>query len=220
MSAAPVSVVKVLSHYLTAQQVRRYVKADRLGDIFSAHHYYNAALRDLSIRDSEDAICNLIKVLELEPKHLPSLHLARTMLFGLNKLFHEAGGELYVRKYPNLNTWRNQLEQELRDKEFEAQRLRNDIALHQPKGFWRLLDRWFGQWRRKKLAGFEARLNQIPAELKTLQKQRNTALKLAQAQEYANVLSLVMEITMFPARFAWINEADSEQEYQKKIWYS
>lgn len=220
MSTAPLSLVKVLAHYLTSQQVRRYVKQDRFGGIFSAHHYYNAALRDLSIRDSEDAICNLIKVLELEPKHLPSLHLARTMLFGLNKLFHEAGGELYVRKYPHLNTWKTQLEHEIRQKEFEAQRLRNDIAQNQIKGVWRFLDRWFGQWRRKKLAEFEARLNQIPAELKALHKQRNNALKLAQAQEYAHVLSLLLEIAMFPARFAWINESGSEQESKEKIWYS
>lgn len=220
MSAAiPISLPHVLSHYLTAQQYRRYVKSEHKNQFASPQHYYNTALRDLSIRDTESAIYNLIKVFEIDPRHLPSLHLARTMLFGLNKLFHEAGGELLRTKHPNLNTWRLKLEKSLQEKELEMQRLRNEIQLHQPKGIWRLLDRWFGQWRRKKIAELEARLGQIPGELRKLQKERTQATKLAQLQEYANVISLLLEVCMFPARYSWITEGKSEEEAREQVWY-
>lgn len=219
MTSAPFSLSTVLGHYLSPQQLKRYLGSESRRDLHPARHYYNTALRDLSIRDSEHAIQNLILALELDAKHSPTLHLCRTMLFGLNKLFHEEGGEIYQMKYPNLNYWRQKLEQQIQEKEYEAQRIRNDIALHQPKGIWRLLDRWVGHWRKKKLETLEERLKNIPSEVQVLQKKRTKAIKMGQIQEYSKILSLVLEICLFPARYAWVNESANDSSYKEKTWY-
>ena len=65
----------------------------------------------------------------------------------------------------------------------------------------------------------ETRLGQIPAELRKLQKERTQATKLAQLQEYANVVSLLLEVCMFPARYSWITEGKSEDEAREQVWY-
>ena len=93
------------------------------------------------------------------------------------------------------------------------------MVLHQPQGIWRLLDRWFGGWRKKKLQKLEEELQQIPNEVKKLQKQLSHAVKILQIQEYAKVLSLVLEICLFPARYAWVNEGKGAKTYEEQVWY-
>lgn len=222
MTTLHVSLPDVLEKYLTPQQFKRYVKPNKGGQVGSPQHYYNSALRDLSIRDTEAAIFNLIKVFELEPKHLPALHLARTMLFGLNKLFKEAGGEMYRAKYPNINSYRQKIEKELQEKEIEEQRVRNEITtLKNKKGG--LFGRLFGGGNpAQKIQSLNARLTQIPQEIAELQRRRSQAIKMIQIQEYANVVSLILEICMFPARYSWVNQGKKKEEdagFQNNIWY-
>ena len=219
-----VSLVKVLEHYLTPQQFKRYVKAESSNQLASPQHFYNAALRDLSIRDTESAIYHLIRVFELEPRHLPSLHLARTMLFGLNKLFQEAGGELYKSKFPNLNSYRQRLERQIADLELEDQRLRNEMIQNESKkGF---LGGLFGANAKKaqRSAQLQQRAQEIQNELAQLNKRRTQTMKLVQIQEFANVISLMLEVCMFPARYSWLAEeqkakGESGPGYQLQVWY-
>lgn len=218
-----VSLLKVLEHYLTPQQFKRYVKTERSNQLASPQHFYNAALRDLSIRDTESAIFHLIRVFELEPRHLPSLHLARTMLFGLNKLFQENGGELYRSKFPNLNSYRQRLDKQIQDLELEDQRLRNEMMqTESKKGF---LGGIFGgnAKRAQRLAQLQQRQNEIATELTSLNKRRTQTMKLVQVQEFANVISLVLEVCMFPARYSWLAEekaaGDPGQKLQTQVWY-
>ncbi|PKL76948.1 MAG: hypothetical protein CVV27_07685 [Candidatus Melainabacteria bacterium HGW-Melainabacteria-1] len=222
-SVLRVSLVRVLEHYLTPQQFKRYVKNDRSNQLASPQHFYNAALRDLSIRDTESAIFHLIRVFDLEPRHIPSLHLARTMLFGLNKLFQESGGELYRSKFPNLNSYRARLDKQIQELELEDQRIRNEMTqLDSKKGF---LGGIFGG--NAKRAQRQAQLNQraqaIQQELAQIGKRRAQTLKLVQIQEFANVISLILEVSMFPARYSWLSEEkgkeDPGQKLQTQIWY-
>lgn len=222
MSLVRVSLLKVLEHYLTPQQYKRYVK-DRKPQAISAQQAYNAALRDLSIRDTESAIFHLIHVFQQEPRHLPALHLARTMLFGLNKLFHEAGGELQRSKYPNINSWRQKIEKQIQALEQEEQRIRNEIVqTENKKGLWEGL---FGSGKRQqRIAQLKQRLQDILNELAQLHKKRHQAMKLAQIQEYANVVSLILEVCMFPARYSWLAVEEQKNSapasgYQAQTWY-
>lgn len=218
-----VSLIKVLEHYLTPQQFKRYVKVERSNQLASPQHFYNAALRDLSIRDTEAAIFNLTRVFELEPRHLPSLHLARTMLFGLNKLFQEAGGELYRSKFPNLNSYRQRLDRQLQELEQEDQRVRNEMTqTDSKKGF---LGGLFGGNAKKaqRMAQLQARAQQLAHEINAQNKKRAQILKLVQIQEFANVISLMLEVCMFPARYSWLAEeqakGDPGQKLQAQTWY-
>lgn len=218
-----VSLPRVMEHYLTPQQYKRYVNADRANQLASPQHYYNAALRDLSIRNTEAAICNLVKVFELEPRHVPSLHLARTMLFGLNKLFQESGGELYRSKFPNLNSYRQRLDRQIEELELENQRIRNEmVQADQKKGF--LGGLFGGNRRQQKMAEYQARQQQIIQELQALQKRRTQTMKLVQIQEYANVISLVLEVSIFPARYSWLaeeqkTESSKSEALKAQVWY-
>lgn len=216
--------LKVMEHYLTPQQYKRYVHEQRQNQLASPQHYYNAALRDLSIRNTESAIQNLVRVFELEPKHMPSLHLARTMLFGLNKLFQEAGGELYRSKFPNLNSYRQRLDKQIQELETEEQRIRNEmIQTDAKKGFFGGL---FGgnQKRQQRLAQLQQQQQQVLQQLQQLQKRRTQTMKLVQVQEYANVISLLLEVCMFPARYSWLAEEQRPEQaqgtgYQTQTWY-
>ena len=217
-----VALMKVLEHYLTPQQFKRYAKTDRPAQQPSPQHFYNAALRDLSIRNTESAIFNLIKVFEVEPRHLPSLHLARTMLFGLNKLFQEAGGDLYRTKFPNLNSYRQRLERNLQEMELDLQRVRNEItATQSKKGF---MGGLFGNNKRQqRLADLQQQQQNLIQNLQQSQKRRTQVMKLVQIQEYANVISLVLEVSMFPARYSWLAEEENKtakgESLKDQVWY-
>ncbi len=218
-----VSLQKVLEHYLTPQQFKRYVKSDRSNQLASPQHFYNAALRDLSIRNTESAIYNLIRVFDVEPRHIPALHLARTMLFGLNKLFQEAGGQLYKSKFPNLNSYRQRLDNQIQELEAEEQRLRNDLfTTENKKGF--LGGLFGGNRRQQRLIQLQQRQQEVIQELQKLNKRRNQTLKLVQVQEFANVISLMLEVSMFPARYSWLAQEQAAQAQggealKDQIWY-
>ncbi len=217
-----VALLRVLEHYLTPQQYKRYVKTERQNQLASPQHFYNAALRDLSIRNTESAIFNLIKVFEVEPRHMPSLHLARTMLFGLNKLFQEAGGDLYRTKFPNLNSYRQRLERNLQEMEIDLQRVRNEMSQTQSKkGF--LGGMFGGNKRQQRMAQLQQQQQTLIQNLQQAQKRRAQIMKLVQIQEYANVISLVLEVSMFPARYSWLAEEDNKaakgESLKEQVWY-
>ncbi|MGV3525190.1 MAG: hypothetical protein ACO1RX_13245 [Candidatus Sericytochromatia bacterium] len=218
-----IPLLKVLEHYLTPQQYKRYVKSERANQLASPQHFYNAALRDLSIRNTESAIYNLIRVFEIEPRHLPSLHLGRTMLFGLNKLFQEAGGELYRSKFPNLNSYRQRLDKQIQELDAEDQRIRNEmVQAESKKGF---LGGIFGgaQRRQQQMAQLRQRAQQVSEQLAQLNKRRAQTLKLVQVQEFANVISLLLEVSMFPARYSWLAEEvrtpSGGQPLESQTWF-
>jgi hypothetical protein len=50
-------------------------------------------------------------------------------------------------------------------------------------------------------------------------------MKLVQVQEFANVVSLLLEVCMFPARYSWLAEEQKPQQqgsgpgYEQQLWY-
>src|SRR5690606_33630242 len=107
--------------------------------------------------------------------------------------------------------------------ELENQRIRNEmVQADQKKGF--LGGLFGGNRRQQKMAEYQARQQQIIQELQALQKRRTQTMKLVQIQEYANVISLVLEVSIFPARYSWLaeeqkTESSKSEALKAQVWY-
>jgi hypothetical protein len=198
---APVSLQKCLESVLDRSQARRYIRNAASAGVMPARHYYNTALRDLSSKDSEGAIHNLILSLDSERDHEASLHLVKTMLFGLSKKFHESGGETYKQKYSTLANWVASIEKEILDNDKALVSIKNEKAKQQTKGLWGVIQKTFFK---KSVKNYDALIRQNIAKKEELKNQLAFASKLSQIGEYAKVLSLILEICLYPARYAWV----------------
>ena len=140
----PVSLQKCLTSVLDRSQAQRYIKTAEQG-VMPSRFYYNNALRDLNTKDSESAIHNLILSLDIDRNHEPSLHLVKTMLFGLSKKFNEAVGENYKQKYGNLSNWILSIEKNIDSNEKQIVSLQNEKkkSMAQKKGLWDVLQKIF-----------------------------------------------------------------------------
>lgn len=196
----PVSLQKCLESVLDRSQARRYIRNASQGAMPS-RHYYNTALRDLSSKDSEGAIHNLILSLDADREHEASLHLVKTMLFGLSKKFHEAGGETYKQKYGSLSNWVLSIEKQISEKEKQIVSLKNEKSKQTNKGLWGVIQKIFFKGSVK---NYDQMINKLNLEKEELKKQLVFSAKISQIGEYAKVLSLILEICLYPARYAWV----------------
>jgi hypothetical protein len=197
---APVSVHKCLEAVLDRTLAKRYIRNVTTGTM-PARYYYNNALRDLNAKDSEGAIHHLIITLITEIDNEPALHLVKTMLFGLSKKFNEAGGELYKQKFGNIGNWILSIEKNIADNEKQIITLKNEQAKQVKKGLWAIIQNMFFKNTAK---NYDELLNQEISKKEEAKKQLALASRLAQVGEYARVLSLLLEICLYPARYAWI----------------
>jgi hypothetical protein len=209
----PISLRRTLEALLDRGLARRYLRASS-AEVLPARHYYNAALRDLSIKDTEGAIHHLILSLDIEPDHVPSLHLARTMLFGLSKKFHDEQGDFYKQKYPQLPAWVTQIEKGILAVEGEILQARN--SKETGNAVTRLLDRLL----RRQRPNRQAKLDALVKQRDDYKRQLRFATKLSQMEEYARVLSQMLEICMFPGRYAWIGDNDPVADAKELKWYA
>lgn len=198
----PVSLQKCLTSVLDRSQAQRYIKTAEQG-VMPSRFYYNNALRDLNTKDSESAIHNLILSLDIDRNHEPSLHLVKTMLFGLSKKFNEAGGENYKQKYGNLSNWILSIEKNIDSNEKQIVSLQNEKkkSMAQKKGLWDVLQKIFFK---NSIKNHDVLLAKYIQNREELKKQLVFAAKISQIGEYAKVLSLVLEICLYPARYAWV----------------
>lgn len=196
----PVSVQKCLEAVLDRSQAKRYIRNFTTG-VMPARYYYNNALRDLNSKDSEGAIHHLIIALNTEIDHEPSLHLVKTMLFGLSKKFHEAGGETYKQKFVSISNWILSIEKSISENEKQIISLKNEQLKQKKKGLWGALQLIFFK---NTVKNYDFLIHQMMQKKEELKKQVFFASKLAQIGEYAKVLSVLLEICLYPARYAWI----------------
>ena len=217
MNNLPISLRKVLETLLDQRQSRQYLRVST-SEILPARYFYNIALRDLSIKDSESAIHHLILALDIEPDHAPSLHLTKTMLFGLSKIFYEEGGELFKQKYPNVGQWVLELEKRISFCERQTMKIRNDVTKLKNSGG--LLFLLFPFLKNKHLKKLDDLLQQTVKQRDEWRKQLKYSIKMAQIEEYSRILSLMLEISLYPARYSWINDKDKINTLRKEqIWY-
>lgn len=208
----PISLRRILESQLDRGLARRYLRTSS-SEVLPARHYYNAALRDLSIKDTEGAIHHLILSLDMDPEHLPSLHLAKTMLFGLSKKFHEEQGDFYKQKYPQLPAWISQLEKKIQGVETELLQLRNSKAPNVT------LFAWFARLLGRKVPTRDEKLDALVKAREELKRQLRFATRLSQMEEYARILSQVIEVCLFPGRYAFASDDGAAAEKEQK-WYA
>ena len=214
MSSMPISLRKVLEAILEPKQARQYLRVIK-PELLPARYFYNIALRDLSIKDSETAIHHLILALDIEPDHAPSLHLAKTMLFGLSKIFYEEGGELFKQKYPDIAQWIFELERRVHLCEKQIMKIRNDVAgVKIKRGFFGLFIFLKKNWLKK----LDESLQKAVKDRDELRKQLKYSIKMSQIEEYSRILSLILEISLYPARYSWINDKD-KGDHKEQSWY-
>ena len=197
---APVSVQKCLEAVLDRSLAKRYIRNVSQGAM-PARYYYNNALRDLNSKDSEGAIHHLIIALNVEIDHEPALHLVKTMLFGLSKKFNEAGGEIFKQKYVNLSNWILIIEKNIAENENKIISLKNERSRQKQKGLWGTLQLIFFK---NTIKNYDELINKEIQKKEESKKELGIASKIAQLEEYAKVLSLLLEICLYPARYAWI----------------
>jgi len=197
---APASLQKCLSSVLERSLVNRYIRSSADFSM-SARDYYNAALKDLNAKDSEGAIHHLIMSLSSENNHEPSLHLVKTMLFGLSKKFAESGGETWKQRFGTLGKWILHLEKQVTDIDKNILILKNQKLKEKEQGLWLFLAKLFFP---KKFESIENKIVRMNTDKENLKKQIMVATKIAQMEEYAKVLSLILEICLYPARYSWV----------------
>ncbi len=196
----PVSLRKSLDAVLDRGQSKRYLRNISVSAM-PARYYYNTALRDLNTKDSEGAIHHLILALNSESDHEPALHLVKTMLFGLSKKFHEAGGEMHKQKYVSIGNWIVSIEQSIIDTDKRIISYNNDKAKQKNKGIWGMLQLIFFK---NTIKDYDLLIQKENLKKEELKKDLIYASKLSQIEEYAKILSLILEICLYPARYAWI----------------
>jgi predicted component of type VI protein secretion system len=197
-----VSLQKCLESVLDRAQAKRYLK-NTGSSVMSGRFYYNNALRDLNAKNSESAIHNLILALDIERNNEPALHLVKTMLFGLSKKFNESGGEHYKIKYANMGNWINSIEKKIQEIDKKLVSVQNEKKkdLDKKKGLWIFFQKMFSK---NKVSSYDIMISQLQKQKEELKRELSFAAKLSQIGEYAKVLSLVLEICLYPARYAWV----------------
>jgi hypothetical protein len=196
----PIQVQKSLESLLDRTLFKRYVRSTNKPEM-PASYYYNNALRDLNNKDSENAIHNIIMSLSTDIEFLPTIHLAKTMLFGLSKKYNQSGAEIYKQKYKSLSIWINLIEEEIKNIDKEIVSIQNQKLKDKEKGLWRIFQLIFFK---KSVKDYDKLINNCNKKKEEAKKKLQFASKLAQIEEYAKVLSLVVEICLYPAKFAWV----------------
>lgn len=196
----PIQIQKSLESVLDRTISKRYIRNAGMPEM-PATYYYNNALRDLNNKDSESAIHNIIMALSADIEFSPAIHLAKTMLFGLSKKYNQSGADVYKQKYRTLSIWIDVIDKEIKDIDKEIVAIQNQKLKEKEKGLWRILQLIFFK---KSVKDYDKLINNCNIKKEEARKRLQFASKLAQIEEYAKVLSLVVEICLYPAKFAWV----------------
>lgn len=207
----PLSLRQTLDNLLERPLARRYLRAPGY-EPMPARFHYNAALRDLSIKDAENAISHLIMALDMERDHAPSLHLAKTMLFGLSQKFHDEGGHFYKQRHPDLSAWVKQLEDRLAQKDQALMKWQNKKRERRIPAW---LDKLFPTWLRE----YESQIQRLTQERNRLKDQLRYGHKMSQLEEFSRLLGLILEICLHPGRYAWVGGPALEDPNEQR-WYA
>lgn len=215
---------QTLESRLEPRLVKRYLRAGgESSEGLPARYFYNTALRDLSIKDSEKTINHLIMALDIDPEFTPALHLAKTMLFGLSKKYTEEGGNQHRQMYPKTAQRIVELEDLIAAQDRLVMRLRNDMLTARqqarPAGFF---GRLFGGRSPDQVPQLEANLRTAIDQGMTYRRMLQKAGKFAQIEEYTRVLGMVLEVCLYPSRYVEAAPADRatiQMKVKERFWY-
>lgn len=168
---------------------------------------YQGALSNLLNGESEKTLKCIIFGLDIDRENNSIIHLARTMLFSLSEDFYESDGHIFKQKYGDFEKSSEQLKKKVANLKKEVESLRQkleaaEFLIEQTK-------KSFVSYFMKK-----GKLNKDLTEIRlTYTSQRDELSKQEEAlekikylekiEEYIKVLGTVLEVCIFPSRFAW-----------------
>lgn len=207
-----VPIKKVLRNYLGKNKVEKYLKGIEV--IFSnkltanAMDMYQYALTQFADGETEKALNSIIFVLDFDREHKLTLHLCKTMLFGLTQYMMERKDEFtgIKKKYEgDLETALLKLKKKAR----EIQKI-NSEQEKKLEGVEKIIfdnrnSLIFNFFKKKK---FKNELHEIKNLISTNEEENskytteiNKIEDLMQKEEFLKVIGLVVEICVFPVRF-------------------
>lgn len=169
---------------------------------------YQGALSSLLNGNTEKTIKCIIFGLDLDRENLSILHLARTMLFSLSEDFHDGKGDIYRQKYNNdLNKGLEQLNEKFKKCKKSLEELDEKIELKSKeieiakKNFFTY---FFKRTRlNSELNSLEAQRVNIMSEIGLIEQEIEDISNLVKIEDYIKILSLILEVCIFPSRFSW-----------------
>lgn len=169
---------------------------------------YQGALSNLLSGNTEKTLKCLIFGLDLDRENLSILHLARTMLFSLSEDFHEGGGDIYRQKYNNdLNKGLEQLNRKLEKENKKIEELDEQIDLKNKeidsskKNF--IMFFFKKSKLNSELNSLESEKVNLSSEIDNIKNELDNIITLVKIEDYMKILSVVLEVCIFPSRFTW-----------------
>lgn len=167
---------------------------------------YQGALANLINGNTEKAIRCIIFGLDLDRENNSIVHLSRTMLFSLSEDFYESGGDLFRQKYGSLEKTKMLLTKKSEDMETEISAMLEKLELLN-KNITENKSIMFKLFKAKNIKkDIDFLLSNISlkkAELEIIQNDTEKSKSLERIEEYIKILGVVLEVCIFPARFAW-----------------
>ncbi|MFN8671928.1 MAG: hypothetical protein U0457_07580 [Candidatus Sericytochromatia bacterium] len=216
-----VPIKKVLKNHLGKNKVEKYLKGIEV--IFSnkltanTMDMYQYALSQFAEGETEKAINAIVFILDFDREHKLTLHLCKTMLFGLTQYVMERKDEYaeLKKRYENdLDSAISKLKKKVKDIEKIIAEKEKELEGVEKIVFDNRSNFIFNLFKKGK---FKSQINEIKNHITTnseeYNKNKNEVEKIddmIQKEEYLKVIGLIVEICIFPVRF--------EQELTKTQW--
>lgn len=204
-----VSIKKVLKSLLGKTKAEKYLRGIEI--IFSnaftsnAMDIYQYALTQLTEGDTEKAINCIVFTLDIDREHKLTLHLCRTMLYGLTQYMSENNIDSFKQKNPNdLDIGINKLRRKCKElskivdtNEKDLEKLEKTLRFNKSPIF--ILFKK-GKLKRE-IQELKNTLSSNNNELGNVTSELNNIEEYLLKEEYMKVLGIVIEICVFPSRF-------------------
>jgi hypothetical protein len=204
---------KIISSNFDKAVAKKYLKGIDLDSDDTVYinpaELYQAALNKLLDGDSEKAINYIIFALDFDRNDKLILHLSKIMIFSLSQYLVENNADFFRQKYGgNLEDIETKLRKKIKDLNeiinkltYEVKQLENIIDNGSKSFIFRLF----------KLPGFKRQKEAIQSnvynyknEIEGNKKDLSGIEKNLRVDEYVRILSLIIEVCVFPTRFEWI----------------
>lgn len=208
MKKTSVPLKKVIKEKVGASKVNKYLSGLDFA-YADSNDIYQGALANLINGNTERAIRCIIFGLDLDRDNNSIIHLSRTMLFSLSEDFYESGGDLYRQKFGSLEKSMIQISKKTEDIsskcEFNEEKI-SDLN-KQLESNNSIIFKFFKKNNvKKEISVLEIELLERHQELQVLKNDMDTVTSLERIEEYIKILGIILEVCIFPARFAWAIE--------------
>ncbi len=201
----------ILERVLEPSLYDKYKK--KLGFSPTADYLYQWALISLNESNSDKAISFLISALDIDRKHIPTLHLLKSMVIGLSKDFYEHGGAEYKQKYNDLN----ELSDTIRKKAISIKKKNEKVKLEvrvieesMNQGFF--LFRYFRKSKKEnELIALKNTIMENFDKIEMHKKELKKVKRFKKNEEYSKILGTILEICILPKRYNWANKSGTPE---------